>query len=185
MPRRLSALLLATPPRWRSRPRGRGHRPQGRLRACPSAATAISAGSVEQGERTTLCLVNLERTSRGLRRLRDNARLERAATRHSRDMVARDFFSHTSLGGATMMDRIKQAGYLGRARSYSLGENLAWGTGTLGTPLKIVDGWMHSPGHRQNILNPRFEELGVGIVPGAPGGHADGATYTTDFGARG
>ncbi len=185
MPRRLAALLLATAASLALAAPASAVTARAAVSACPSAATAIAAGTVEQGERTTLCLVNLERTSRGLRRLRDNARLERAATRHSRDMVARDFFSHTSLGGATMMDRIKQAGYLGRARSYSLGENLAWGTGTLGTPLKIVDGWMHSPGHRRNILHPRFEELGVGIVPGAPGGHSDGATYTTDFGARG
>ena len=185
MPRRLSAVLLATAASLALAAPANAVTARQAVSACPSAASTISAGSVEQGERTTLCLVNLERTSRGLRRLRDNARLERAADKHSRDMVVRDFFSHTSLGGATMMDRIKNAGYIGGARSYSLGENLAWGTGALGSPLKIVAGWMRSPGHRQNILNGRFEELGVGIVPGAPGGHSDGATYTTDFGARG
>ena len=185
MPRRPAALLLAPLAALAMAAPAHAVSTGTAVSACPSAASTPSSGSVEQAERTTLCLVNLERTSRGLRRLRDNGRLERAATRHSRDMVRRDFFSHTSLGGASMVDRIKDTGYLGRANGYSLGENIAWGTGSLGSPLKIVQGWMRSPGHRQNMLNPRFEELGVGIAPGAPGGHSGGATYTTDFGARG
>ena len=151
--------------------------------ACPSAASSPAPGSIEQSERTTLCLLNLERSSRGLRPLRDNGRLARAAAGHSRDMVRRNFFSHVSPGGSTMVQRIRQAGYLSGSRSYTMGENLAWGTGSLGSPLKIVDSWMRSPGHRANILQPRFQEIGVGVVPGSPG-RDTGATYTTNFGAR-
>jgi uncharacterized protein YkwD len=152
--------------------------------ACPSAAATPAAENLVQIERTVLCLVNLERTQRGLPRLRDDARLGRAAAGHSRDMVRRDFFSHDAPGGSSMSHRVKRSGYLSGARSYAMGENIAWGTGPLGTPLKIMASWMKSPGHRANILNRRFDEIGVGVVIGAPGQGADGATYTTDFGAR-
>jgi uncharacterized protein YkwD len=152
--------------------------------ACPSA-TASPATDLERTERTTLCLLNLERTRRGVGRLRGDGRLARAAARHSRDMVGRDFFSHVAPGGGTMVDRIRDAGYLAGARAYAMGENLAWGTGRLATPLRIVAGWMRSPGHRRNILDGDFRELGVGVVTGAPGRGGRGATYTTTFGSRG
>src|SRR5919107_1385530 len=63
-----------------------------------------------------------------------------------------------------------------------VGENLAWGQGNLATPRAIAVAWMNSPGHRHNILQPEFTEIGVGIVPGTPGDATWGATYTTDFG---
>jgi uncharacterized protein YkwD len=152
--------------------------------ACPAAATAPAAGNVAQLERTTLCLVNLERSQRGLRALRSNGRLARAADGHSHDMVRRSFFSHEAPGGSTMSTRIKRAGYLSGARSYTFAENIAWGTGEYGTPLSIMKSWMQSPGHRANILNGRFREIGVGVALGAPG-QDGGATYTTNFGAKG
>lgn len=152
--------------------------------ACPSAA-AMPARGADQAERTTLCLVNLERRRRGLRGLRANGRLAAAAARHSTDMVRRAFFGHVTPGGATLVQRIRRTGYVSGARSYALAENLAWGTGSYATPLRTVAGWMRSPGHRRNILHPGFRELGVGIVLGAPGAVGEGATYTTNFGARG
>jgi uncharacterized protein YkwD len=100
-------------------------------------------------------------------------------------MDARNYFNHTSRSGASFVDRIRRAGYLRGARGWSVGENLAWGTGGLGTPQAIVRAWMNSPGHRDNILNGRFREIGVGISPGAPvGGVGNGATYATSFGSR-
>src|SRR3712207_8014939 len=67
--------------------------------ACPSAATTPSPANVEQLEQTIHCLVNLERTSRGLSRLRGDGKLARAASGHSPAIVRRDFFSHVSPGG--------------------------------------------------------------------------------------
>jgi uncharacterized protein YkwD len=151
--------------------------------ACPASTAGPDQDSAGAAERSVLCLLNLERTSRGLGRLRANGRLADAATAHSRDMVRRRYFSHVSPGGETMGERIREAGYLGRARSYSLGENLAWGTGSLASPLKIVEAWMRSPGHKRNILHPRFDEVGVGLALGAPV-RDGGATYTTNFGAK-
>ena len=80
-----------------------------------------------------------------------------------------------------MMDRIKASGWVPNG-SWSAGENIAWGSGSLGTPASIVDGWMHSAGHRANILNGAFTQIGIGVAGGAPqAGIDDGGTYATDF----
>jgi uncharacterized protein YkwD len=132
-----------------------------------------------------LCLVNQERTSRGLRPLKSNRHLAKAARGHARDMAARGYFSHDSANGASFVERIRRAGYV-RARALpSLGEDLAWGSGSLGTPREIVQGWMESPGHRANILNRRFREAGMGVAFGDPGAGEDGVLYALDFGSGG
>ena len=142
--------------------------------------TAANVGDVKAA---ILCLLNVERAARNLAPLRRNASLTQAATLHSRDMVSRRYFSHVSLSGETFVVRIKRTGYLRGARAWTLGENLAWGSGNLASPSRIVRGWMESPGHRANILNGRFREIGIGLAFGVPVGGA-GATYNTGFGAR-
>ena len=100
-------------------------------------------------------------------------------------MVRRHYFDHTSKSGSVPASRIRGTGYMSGARSWMIGENLAWGSGSLSSPAKIVDAWMHSPGHRANILPSRFREIGIGVDFGAPvrvSGPA--ATYTTTFGQR-
>ncbi|HWC25664.1 MAG TPA: CAP domain-containing protein, partial [Solirubrobacteraceae bacterium] len=74
----------------------------------------------------------------------------------------------------------------GRLASWSLGENIAWGSGERATPQEIVRAWMRSPGHRRNILERRFRNIGIGVATGAPGDVSGrpAATYTTDFGQR-
>ncbi len=98
-------------------------------------------------------------------------------------MAARRYFSHTSPSGTTMGARIARSGYTRGGRGYVIGENIAWGTGTVSTPASIVRSWMASPGHRANILSRRYREIGIGVVRRAPNGAA-GGTYTTNFGAR-
>jgi uncharacterized protein YkwD len=137
-------------------------------------------------EAATLCLVNVQRARRGERALRPNAALDRSAAAHSQDMVARNYFDHTSPGGETVLDRIKASTYLPPKAGYVLGENIALGTMQLATPAAIVDSWMKSPGHRANILNAEFRDSGLGVVARAPQqyGHGQrGATYTQQFGA--
>ena len=151
--------------------------------ACQSTAATPTHANSAGVRRSVICLLNRERTKRGLPRLRSNRRLETAATKHSKDMVRRNFFSHDSPGGSTPGSRVRHTGYLKGANGFSVGENLAWGTGHYATPESIVDSWMKSPGHKANILHRAFEEIGVGIALGAPG-QDDGATYTTNFGAR-
>jgi uncharacterized protein YkwD len=79
-----------------------------------------------------------------------------------------------------MTGRVSAAGY----RFRSLGENIAWGSGTFATPRSIMREWMDSPGHRDNILRAKFREIGIGVVTGTPVGISGGAVYTTDFGTR-
>ena len=129
-----------------------------------------------------LCLHNQIRSERGLPQLQENARLRRAAVGHADDMVRRRFFEHTTPGGATMVDRILAARYASRNVGWSLGENLAWGTGSLATPRRIMRAWMESPGHRANVVKRAYREIGIGVVTGTPSGGSGGATYTADFG---
>jgi uncharacterized protein YkwD len=156
--------------------------------ALPAAADAAScagadtpATSAKTSARATLCLLNAERRARGLSPLKRNRKLTRAAVGHSRDMVAQRYFAHESRNGATFADRIKRTGWAKSRRSYTMGENIAWGGGDLSTPRSIVRGWMNSAGHRDNILARAFRYIGVGIADGAPVG-GSGATYTTTFG---
>jgi uncharacterized protein YkwD len=152
---------------------------------CAYASAVPSTVSVAAVRSSKLCLLNVERRRCGMRPLRPDRRLRRAAMRHARDMDARNYFDHTSRGGASFVDRIRRARYLKGARSWTVGENIAWGSGRLATPRSIMRAWMNSPGHRANILNRRFREIGVGVSQGAPtGGVGNGATYATSFGAR-
>jgi uncharacterized protein YkwD len=135
--------------------------------------------------RATLCTLNAQRERYGLAPLRLNKQLSRAARRHARDMVRRRYFGHDSLGGGSFVDRIRHSGYLNGARSWTVGENLAWGTHRSSAPRAITSMWMNSPGHRANILNASFREVGIGLAIGAPGaGGGPAATYATDFGAK-
>ncbi len=102
-------------------------------------------------------------------------------------MVSERFFDHTTPAGVDdgrphPPHRLHQ-----RARSWALGENIAWGTGSLATAAQIHRSWMNSPGHRANILKRSFREIGIGIESGLPvrlSAAQSGATYTTDFGVR-
>ena len=100
-------------------------------------------------------LTNNERAKAGLPPLKLNNKLVNAAQDHSSDMAQDDFFSHTGADGSSIGDRVKGSGY-----QYSrTGENIAAGQPT---PEAVVRGWMNSPGHRANILNPNYTEIGVG-----------------------
>jgi uncharacterized protein YkwD len=158
-------------------------------RSCASGGATPAQASTEQLTDSTLCLLNAQRARRGVRPLRADGRLALAAERHASDMERRHYFSHSSRDGSTFVDRIRRAGYLRRASSWFVGENLAWGAGrNRSTPRGIVAAWMASPPHRANILNPRFREIGIGVAVGAPRrglGDLPAATYATTFGARG
>ncbi|HEV2819126.1 MAG TPA: CAP domain-containing protein [Solirubrobacteraceae bacterium] len=144
-----------------------------------------SSTTLRRAEKATLCLVNRERTSRGLRALASSTALDKASREYARGMVRHRFFAHVTPGGGTLKQRIRESGYLDGARSYNIGENLAWGSGSWATPRRRVASWMDSPGHRANILNPGFRHLGVGLSTGAPKRTSlRSATYVTHFGQR-
>lgn len=151
---------------------------------CAAADMRPSEATNAETRAATLCLMNIERKAAGRPELRQQVTLRVVATRYSRQMVEDNFFSHVSPSGSTLSSRIKRSSYLKGARSYALGENLAWGQGSLATPREIVESWMDSPGHRANILSPKFKDVGIGVVEGTPG-KGSGGTYTTNFGRRG
>lgn len=104
-----------------------------------------------------------------------NAQLEGAAQGHASDMATKNYFSHTSQDGRTFSQRITAAGYAWR----TIGENIAAGQST---PESVVSGWLQSPGHCANIMNPAFKELGVGYTYSASSTYRH--YWVQDFGAR-
>jgi len=153
-------------------------------RGCQSANASVKKASNRALVRATLCVLNAQRSRYDLRPLRLSRKLSKAARRHSRAMARRRFFSHTSPNGTDFVERIRRSGYLSGARSWSVGENIAWGSGDRSTVRAIGDAWMDSPPHRANILSSSYRAIGIGIALGTPVG-GPGATYTTDFGRRG
>jgi len=116
------------------------------------AQAAYSAG-------TLVSMTNSARTRNGLGALTVNAKLTSAATAKAQDMLANQYFAHTSPQGKTPWDFIKGAGY-----NYSYaGENLAIGYTDAN---ELFNAWMASATHRQNILNPNFREIGIAVVAG-------------------
>jgi uncharacterized protein YkwD len=153
--------------------------------ACPGASRRIrrTAKSRAKAGKATLCLLNRERRARHLKPLHSQHRLFVASFRQSRAMVKKRFFSHVQPGGVGLLTRLVRTHYL-PSRSWLVGENIAFGAGSLSSPLQTVRAWMNSTGHRANILRPKFRQIGVGIYPGVPTNSRSGATYTTDFGVR-
>src|SRR5687767_14393932 len=108
-------------------------------RACgPHVNSRPGASTVADLERAEVCLINNERAKHGMRRLRRNARLSRAARAHTQDMIARRYFDHTSPQGRDVVDRLLNTGYLKQVVSWVVGENLAWGGQSRGTPREIL-----------------------------------------------
>ena len=153
--------------------------------ACKNRNAHPAETSTAKIRSATLCLLNQRRAANRRHKLRFNARLAKAARAHAQDMVRRDYFAHTAPGGVSFVDRIMRHDYARPGQGWTLGENLAWGSYQLATPKAIVRSWLQSPGHKANVLNPRFREIGIGVVRGAPQpGTSHAATYATSFGTR-
>ena len=108
-------------------------------------------------QQQVLDLVNAERAKRGISALTLDSSLSSIATKKSQDMVNKNYFDHTSPTYGSPFDMMKQFGISYR----TAGENIAKGQKT---PQEVVAAWMNSEGHRKNILNPNFTNLGVGIA---------------------
>jgi uncharacterized protein YkwD len=135
----------------------------------PGATGAQPAGNAAF-EAQVVTLVNAERAGAGCAAVAVDDRLTTAARAHSADMASRDYFSHTTPEGVDFATRISAAGY----RWSGAGENIAKGQRT---PQDVMTSWMSSPGHRANILNCGFKNLGVGVAADATGA----LLWTQDF----
>jgi uncharacterized protein YkwD len=151
--------------------------------ACPNADQAAANATVSELASGVRCLLNAQRAGGNRSAVAHNPRLAVAARGHAADMVARHYFAHTSLGGATFVDRIRRTGYLPSGGRWSAGEILAWASGPLATPRGIVDAWMGSPEHRRILMDGRFSDVGVGVAFGSPeSGAGTAITVDADFG---
>lgn len=130
----------------------------------PAAIAQRPATTVAQADvaiaQEILRLVNVERRRVNAPPLVLNDKLTAAAQRHAQDMATSRRMSHTGSDGSTMRSRIDATQY----NWSTIGENVAMGQPTAAA---VMAAWMNSPGHRQNILNPAFTELGVGYATGA------------------
>lgn len=107
-----------------------------------------------------IAATNNERLKAGLKPLTENKILNSSATYKSNDMNDRQYFEHESPDGKNIEDLAKMFKY----EYVTIGENLA--LGNFSNEQKIVDAWMNSPGHRANILNPKYTQIGIGLVEG-------------------
>ena len=139
-----------------------------------------------QARKAIMCLLNEERTDRGLPAFERSKKLQRAAQKHSARMSGGDCFDHECPGEADLVSRLGNVNYLlGSLTSWICAENIAWGMKGAGTPNAIMDAWMNSEGHRANILNGKLRQVGIGFAKGSPSdGNAPAGMYTTDFGSR-
>jgi uncharacterized protein YkwD len=153
---------------------------------CPGSLDVPSGPhGLDRAADALVCLVNAERTSRGLRPLKPDADLAQAARRHASDMVQRAYFAHVSPSGDSVGDRARAAGYGDPGDGWLVGENLAWGTGRRATPGWVVDAWLNSDRHRRIMLRPEYEEFGIAAAAGAPKPTRSGlpaATFALEFG---
>ncbi|MFL5893535.1 MAG: CAP domain-containing protein [Thermoleophilaceae bacterium] len=148
---------------------------------CPGSGLFPAGVPVNRVDAAVVCLVNRQRRLHGVRPLEEQSALDAAAQAQAADVVRRRFWSHVNPDGKAPRARIEAAGY---PHSPLIGENLAWGSRSEATPVRIVTGWLHSPEHRRVMLEPRFTEIGVGLALGAPqSGVADAAVYASTFGA--
>ncbi|MGI5205161.1 CAP domain-containing protein [Spirillospora sp. CA-108201] len=149
-------------------------RPVKKRPTTPAAPRSTAPGGSGGGTlaQQVVSLTNAERAKNGCGALTVDSRLQAAAQGHSEDMVARNFFDHTDPSGGNPGDRITAAGY----RWSTYGENIAYGQRT---PAAVMSAWMNSSGHRANILNCRFRNIGVGVAlkSGTP-------YWTQNFGTR-
>ncbi|MFE7773533.1 sigma-70 family RNA polymerase sigma factor [Streptomyces sp. NPDC057445] len=161
-PSKTSAKPTPSPTKAKPKPRPKA------TQKAPDPVPATPSGTADQ----VIALVNTERSKAGCGPVSNNDKLATAAGNHSADMAARDFFDHTNPDGKDPGDRITATGY----RWSTYGENIARGQQT---PASVMDSWMNSPGHRANILNCSFKEMGVGIHNGS-----GGPWWTQAFGSQ-
>ncbi|MBP1757895.1 MAG: hypothetical protein H6Q61_144 [Firmicutes bacterium] len=118
---------------------------------------AETPSGISAYEMEVINLVNEIRTSNGLNALKANAQLSEIARTKSQDMLDKGYFAHQSPTYGSPFDMLRQFGVTYR----TAGENIAYG---YATPAAVVEGWMNSQGHRENILKSTYTEIGVGYV---------------------
>jgi uncharacterized protein YkwD len=155
-----------------------------------SAPTSTAAGQLTQRdwtlERAIVSELNDVRARHGLQPLATSTDLRAAAVAHTRAMAASGLFQHASADGSPFHERVLRY-YSSHGRSWSVGENLVFGSAPFGAS-NAVQAWLRSPPHRRVLLGAVWREVGVGAVVArrAPGAFGGGTVVivTADFGRR-
>ncbi len=151
-----------------------------RVKTCDGGTIALTTA-----ESRTLTMHNQARSANGLTRLCVHRVLTKAARSHSQEMISRDYFSHNSFNGESDKARLERFGYRLSGFTFAkVAENIYRGSGTSGSARSAFNWWMNSPGHRTNILDPDFREVGIGVRTGDFQGQPGTSMYTVDFGVR-
>ena len=153
-----------------------------------SAAVGTCTGgtiTLSDAEKRSLDLHNQTRTSNGLSKFCVSPILQKAARAHSQDMINKDYFSHTSPSGETSSARLKRYGYTPvSGRYWTVGENIAYNSkAEVASADAVHSQWMNSTGHRANILNSKFKQIGIVAVYGNYKGN-NVTMWTANFGTR-
>lgn len=141
----------------------------------PPPSPPTSGGGTNAQEREVLELTNQARRNQGCRPLQLDDSLVEAAGRHASDMVRRHYLDHTNPDGQGPGDRMAAAGF----RGSGWGENIAAG---YDSPQRVFAAWMKSDGHRANILNCKFNRIGIGFDPGQVKSQWGPGSWVQDFG---
>jgi uncharacterized protein YkwD len=128
------------------------------------------------------CMINFARQRAGLARLQGTRKLDGSAGNKAGDILRCNQFSHEACG-RNFLYWFRRSGYL-PSQCWWAGENLAWGTGELGSARSILRGWLRSPPHRANILNPDYHEAGIALRIGGLVGASDAHLWVNHFGSH-
>lgn len=167
----------------------------GQVAVCPYQDLVPQVAGEVTARISMLCLINHDRSLAEIARLesgsfnrvkalRVNRRLRNVGQRYAKRMVVEQFFSHVGPEGQPLIIRVRRSGYLKGVYIWLIGENLAWGSGLLGSPSRINSAFLASPAHKKILNDYRFRDIGIGVVPGNPFAGATGATWALVFGRR-
>ncbi len=159
----------------------------GAASACPGAGARPTTATAAAAAGATLCLINQIRVAHHLRPLRANPALAEVATSQVRVMVSWDYFADDRPTGQTPLSLIDASRYLTPGVRLTVGQNIAWGSGSFSPPRHVVREWMASPAHRAVILTASYTDAGVAIRPALPRvlrAGSRGSTYAMEFAGR-
>jgi len=148
--------------------------------ACPGSDSASLTPSAETA--TMHCLVEWVRARHGLSGLRERSQLDRSSSMRAAAIRRCGQLSHTPCGQAFIQPFVR-VGYL--RRRGTVGENLAWGSGSLGSPRATLAAWLASPEHRANLLGRAWRDCGISLARGRLFGNAGASLWILQFGRRG
>ena len=154
-----------------------------RVLSAPST-TCVGAddpnASVALQEAAMGCLLNYARQQAGVGRINELGKLDGSATNKGSDILRCNQFSHEACG-REFVYWMRRAGYLS-GRCWWVGENLAWGTGSLGSARSIMKAWLHSAEHRANLLSSNFSQYGISLRVGSLSGASEAHVWVNHFG---